>query len=69
MHGVFDTDLHEVNSHFALGLTASWVQSSTDRVRISVKEPIQMACFFIPHLKKQIQPLNHLKTWRKVYIG
>ena len=52
MHGVFDTDLHEVSSHFALGLTASWVQSSTDRVRIIVKEPIQMACFY-PTLKKK----------------
>ena len=35
-----------------------WVQSSTDRVNISVKEPIQMGFwFFIPHLKSRYSHL------------
>ena len=40
------------------GLTAE-VLCSTDRVKVSVKEPIQ---FYYPTLKKQIQPLNHINT-------
>ena len=46
VRGFFDTDLHEVSWHFA---TASWVLSSTDRVKISVKEAIQNGFLFLSH--------------------
>ena len=49
-----------------LGPTASWVLSSTDRVKISVKQPIQMVWCFYFTLEKQILPLNPLKTILKV---
>ena len=49
-----------------LGLTASWVLSSTDEVKISVKEAIQNEFLFLSTLKKQIQPINPLKTVSKV---
>ena len=66
MHGFIDTDLHEVSWYFAT-LEAKWVLSSTDRVKISVKQPIQKWVFvFIPHLKSKMQPLNPLKTVSKV---
>ena len=39
VRGLFDTDLHE----------ASWVLSSTDRVKISVKEAIQNGFLFLSH--------------------
>ena len=50
----------------ALGLTASCVLSSTDRVKISVKEAIQNGVCFYPTLRMQIQPLNSFKTVAKV---
>ena len=46
VRGFFDTDLHEVSWHFA---TAEWVLSSTDRVKISVKEAIQNGFLFLSH--------------------
>ena len=55
--GFFDTDLHKVSWHFATHeavLKAEWVLSSTDRVKISVKEAIQNGfLFIIPHLKSK----------------
>ena len=41
VRGFFDTDLHEFSWHFAL--------SSTDRVKISVKEAIQNGFLFLSH--------------------
>ena len=46
VRGFFDTDLHEVSWHFE---TAEWVLSSTDRVKISVKEAIQNGFLFLSH--------------------
>ena len=46
VRGFFDTNLHEVSWHFA---TAEWVLSSTDRVKISVKEAIQNGFLFLSH--------------------
>ena len=40
VRGFFDTDIHEVSWHFA---------SSTDRVKISVKEAIQNGFLFLSH--------------------
>ena len=40
----FDTDRHEDSWHFAL-----WVLSSTDRVKVSVKEAIQNGFLFLSH--------------------
>ena len=45
VRGFIDTDLHEVSWHFA----ASWVLSSTDLVKISVKESIQNRILFLSH--------------------
>ena len=47
VRGFFDTDLLAL-WHFA---TASWVQSSSDRVKISVKEAIQNGFLFLYHAK------------------
>ena len=63
VRGSFDTDLHGVSWHFA---TASWVLSSTDLEKISVKEGIQMGFCFHPTLKNSIQSTNRLKTVSKV---
>ena len=54
VHGLFDTDLHEVSWYFATleADEAEWVLSSTDRVKISVKEPIQNGFLFLSHTKK-----------------
>ena len=47
VHGFFDTDLHEVSWHFA---THEAVRpSSTDRMKISVKEAIQNGFLFLSH--------------------
>ena len=48
VRGLFDTDLHEVSWHFATH-EAEWVPSSTDRVKISVKEAIQNGFLFLSH--------------------
>ena len=48
VRGFFDTDLHEVSWHFATH-EAEWVLSSTDRVKISVKEAIQNGFLFLSH--------------------
>ena len=46
---------------------AEWALSSTDRMRVRVKEPIQIVFFcFYPTLKMKIQPLNYLKTVSKI---
>ena len=54
VHGFFDIDLHEVSWYFATleADEAEWVLSSTDRVKISVKEPIQNGFLFLSHTKK-----------------
>ena len=46
VHGFFDIDLYEVCWHFA---PAEWVPSSTDRVKISVKEAIPNGFLFLCH--------------------
>ena len=46
VRGLFDTDLHEVSWHFA---TDRVQPSSTDRVKISVKEAIQNGFLFLSH--------------------
>ena len=48
VRGFFDTDLHEVSWPYAT-LEAEWVLSSTDRVKISVKEAIQNGFLFLFH--------------------
>ena len=45
-HGFFYTNLHEVVWHFATH-EAEWVLSSTNRVKKSVKEPIQNGFLFL----------------------
>ena len=49
------------NWHFATH-EAEWVQSSTDREKISAKNPFKMGFCFYPTFKNQIQPLNPLKN-------
>ena len=51
MRGFFDTDLHEVSWHFATyeAVRPKWVLSSTDRVKISVKEAIENGFLFLSH--------------------
>ena len=46
-NGLLDTDLHEVSWHFTL-----WAISSTDRVKISVKETLQNGFLFLSHTYK-----------------
>ena len=48
VRGFFDTDLHEVSSHSATH-EAEWVLSSSDQVKISVKEAIQNVFLFLSH--------------------
>ena len=43
--GFFDTDLPQVSWHF----TVEWVLSSTDRVKIIVKEAIRSGLLLISH--------------------
>ena len=64
VHGFFNTDIHEVSQHFAAHEAVSWVLSSTARVKIVVKEPIQN--IFYPTPKMQIHPLYPLKTISKI---
>ena len=51
VRGFFDTDLHEVSWHFATheAVRPSGFLSSTDRVKISVKEAIQNGFLFLSH--------------------
>ena len=49
VRGLFDTDLHEVSWHFATHEAVTRVLSSTDRVKISVKEAIQNGFLFLSH--------------------
>ena len=52
VRGFFDTDLHEVSWHFATPEAvkpSGRVLSSTDRVKISVKEGIQSGFLFLSH--------------------
>ena len=51
VRGFFDTSLHEVSWHFATH-EAEWVLSSTERVKISVKEAIQNRFLFLSHTLK-----------------
>ena len=72
MHGFFDSQLHQVSWHFATGQV---VLSSTDRVKMRVKEPIQSKnpfkmyfyCF-IQHFKSQYNRLILSKLSRKTSI-
>ena len=54
MHGFFDTDLHQISSHFA---TAAWVICSNDRAKLSFKETIQSGFLFLIHLKSTYNQL------------
>ena len=50
VRGFFDTDLHDVSWHFATHeAVRPSVRSSTDRVKISVKEAIQNGFLLVSH--------------------
>ena len=66
VRGFFDTDLHEVSWHFATHEAVEWVLSSTDRVKISVKEAIQNGRFPNRTLYLQNVPTCH---WYHSYIA
>ena len=70
-HWLFDTNLHEVTWHLqptrllGLAVRSSRVLSSIERVKISVKESLQMDFCFCPIFAKHIQQLYPLKTASK----
>ena len=56
VHGFFDTNLHEVIWHFAtheaVRRSGLQVKLLTDRVKISVKEPMQNEFLLLSHTQK-----------------